>query len=384
MSSILQEAASLQPWLIEVRRALHQQPEVGLELPDTHVFVADRLRELGLDVEGGPGVGLVARIRGTGDGRRATVLRSDMDALPTQEATGLEFASQRAGAMHACGHDLHMAMLLGAAKLLVERPPAADVVLAFQPGEESDRGAVQTLALAGLAAERATAAYAVHVNAAMESGTVNTRPGAFMASGDWFKVVFEGPGGHASAPERAGNPLQATAAYTLALADLVAELAGGEQLVATVTESLGGNTVNVIPVLASLRGTIRTLDAGRRQRLIDRMGGLIPALGERHRVTGRFELTEGYPIVDNDPAAVDRLLRAVEAAGLGDRVRPMEQASMVIEDFAYFLQRWPGAMTYLGAHVPGTTAFNHSAEVRYDEDCLPVGVTLHLVAAGLA
>ncbi len=437
---LLDDLAAMAPWLVEVRRHLHAQPEVGLALPDTHAFLADQLRQLGLTPEGGPGQGLVARITGTGlassahsvvssttdvpsarpfassgrpcllgapgvnanspkdsgatplpcharqdsagnAGADAVVLRSDMDALPVQEDTGLAFASTRPGAMHACGHDLHMAMLLGAAKYLVAHPPTADVVLAFQPGEEADRGAIRTLALPGLRPENARAAFAVHVNAAMESRTINTRPGTFMAAGDWFKVTFTGPGGHASAPERTGNPLEAAARFTHDLRDAVARLGGAEHVVATVTELLGGNSVNVIPVTATLRGTIRTISAQRRDDLIDAMRTLTATAAASARVQGSFELTPGYPMVANDEPTVARLLAGIGEHGLSHLIRPMAEPSMVIEDFAYFLQRWPGAMIYLGAHVEGTTAFNHSAQVLYDEACLPVGVALHVLAA---
>lgn len=368
--------------MVVVRRRLHQHPEIGLELHDTHAFLFESLRALGYDVETHPSAGLTVRVSGFAPDGTTSVLRADMDALPVTESSGVEFASVRGGAMHACGHDLHMAMLLGAAEVLADKPPRRDTVLVFQPGEETDRGAVRTLQHHNLASlgRRATA-FAIHVNAVLPAHTVNYRRDTFMAFGDWFQADFRGEGGHASRPESAGNPIEAAAWFVLDVRALAEDLRRDEHVVATITECIMGNTVNVIPAHGRLRGTLRTLSTDRRDRLVEGLRLITQRSAERAGLAGEFRLHEGYPAVISDPAYVESLLAGISRTGLAARVLEMAAPSMVIEDFAYFLQRWPGAMVYLGAQVPGRTAFNHSAEVVFDEDVLATGAALLLMAA---
>ncbi len=372
------QAAARQEQMVAHRRHLHRNPEVGLELPDTHEYVADALASLGLTPRVCPGAGVSAVVPGRAAGP-AVILRADMDALPVREASGEPFSSGRDGAMHACGHDLHMAMLLGAAACLADEPPVHDTVLVFQPGEESDRGAVPTLASHPELATTSATAFAVHVHATWASGTVFTRPGTFMAYGDWFRIAFRGPGGHASQPHLAGNPVVAGAEVVLALREQVARLAADEHLVATVTESLMGNTVNVIPDHGRLRGTLRTLSAGQRDALLAGLHELAAEAAGANGLDVEVEVIEGYPAVVNDEAYVAGLTRTL--AGIGIPAGEMPDPSMVIEDFAYFLRRWPGAMVYLGAAVPGRTAFNHAPDAVFDEAVLTTGAALHLLAA---
>jgi hippurate hydrolase len=339
------------------------------------------LTDLGLSVERHAAAGLTVAVPGYAPDGVVSVLRADMDALPVQERTDEEFRSLLPGAMHACGHDLHMAMLLGAAKVMTEHPPRRDTVLAFQPGEESDRGALEVLKHKNLQIEGPATAFALHVHAREPVGAILHRPGVFMAYGDWFTLELTGPGGHAAQPHLAGNPIEASADFTIGLSALVAEISSDEHLVATVTESLIGNTVNVIPARGRLRGTIRTLSTGQRARLIDGMHELADAVVRGRGLQAELLLHEGYPAVVNDEQYVDRLVRRLGETELAEHLQPMPSASMVIEDFAYFLHRWPGAMVYLGANVPGCTAFNHADDVRYHEDALPVGAALHLIAA---
>lgn len=384
--SLAMDARALQPDLTELRHTLHRIPEIGLELPRTQAVVLEALEGLDLEVTTGKGCSSVTAVLRGGanvadDQRRTVLLRGDMDALPVTEQVDVEFRSQHEGQMHACGHDLHTAMLLGAAKAMTEHPPRRDTVLAFQPGEESDRGAVPTLTHRNLQIDGQATAFALHVHALEPVGTILHRPGAFMAYGDWFAVQFTGPGGHASQPHLAGNPIEAAADFVNGLRQLTTELRRDEHVVATVTESLMGNTVNVIPSRGGLRGTIRTLSEERRDRLILGMRELAVGAAEKLGLRAEFTLSEGYPAVVNDTAYVDRLTTRLGSTELGPLLRPMLEPSMVIEDFSYFLQKWPGAMVYLGAGVPGCSSFNHSDDVIYHEDALATGAALHLLAA---
>ena len=287
--------------MADVRRHLHRNPEVGLDLPDTHDVLSEHLHDLGFEVELQPSSGLTTRIPGHSPDGVTSVLRADMDALPVSENSGVDFASERSGAMHACGHDLHMAMLLGAARVMAHRPPRRDTVLAFQPGEESDRGALRTLKHRNLDLPGPATAFAIHVNAVLPAHTINVRRGTFMAFGDWFRVDYRGEGGHASQPASTGNPIEAASHFVAGVRGLAEQLALEEYVVATVTECQMGNTVNVIPAEGHLRGTLRTLSPAQRERLIAGLKALAHASGQQARVIGEFQLHEGYPAVVNDP-----------------------------------------------------------------------------------
>ena len=381
MTSRHEQARELQDWMVEQRRHLHRHPEVGLELPDTHDYLERSLRDLGLIPERHDQSGLTIAIPGTEPNGTTAVLRADMDALPITERSGVEFPSTRDGAMHACGHDLHMAMMLGAASALVDVPPRRNVVLAFQPGEESDHGALRTLEHENLRLGSSATAFAIHVHATLPAHTVNHTHDVFMAYGDWFRVDYSGPGGHAAVPEDAGNPIEAAARFVLASGRLTEELARQEHLVATVTESLIGNSVNVIPASGSLRGTLRSLSPDHRDRLISGLRTAATDTAAEAGVSAEFVLIEGYPAVRNNADYVDRMLARLGQTLDDGLLVPMARPSMVIEDFAYFLQRWPGAMVYLGANVAGHSSFNHSDDVLYDESVLATGATMLLEAA---
>ncbi len=381
MSIRVEQALAVQEWMVTLRRELHQHPEVGLQLPRTHRRIEAVLRDLGYEVETHPGAGVTARVPGTAPDGVVSVLRSDMDALPVEERTGLPFRSTEPGAMHACGHDLHMAMLLGAAKVLAQAPPRRDTVLVFQPGEESDRGALAVLRHDNLNFPEAATAFAVHVHALAQPGAILCRPGVFMSFGDWFTVELQGPGGHASRPDLVGNPVEAGAEIATGLRLVAAQVGKDEHVVATPTESLIGNTVNVIPATGRIRGTIRTLSTRNRDALIEGMHHLVAEVAGRHELTGKLTIHEGYPAVVNDPDFMRRFERRVGETELAEQLTPMPEPSMVIEDFAYFLHRWPGAMVYLGARGQENTSFNHADDVVYDENVLAVGAALHLLAA---
>ncbi|WP_158665582.1 M20 metallopeptidase family protein [Pontimonas salivibrio] len=370
-------ASALFPSMVRHRRHLHQHPEVGLELPDTHAYIVESLKSLGYETEHHPRGGVSVTVGGSDPSATPMVFRADMDALPVEEPQGMSFRSVRSGAMHACGHDLHMATLLGVAEHFATHTPPRPLVFAFQPGEESDRGALNTLKHRNLNLEDATT-FAVHVNAVLPSGSVHYSRDTFMAFGDWFDIALEGPGGHASAPERAGNPILAGSDITRAFVGLANELSEARaRVVATVTEFLSGNTVNVIPTTAGLRGTIRTVTEAQRAELHRAMREKVIEIAEAQGLQATLTIHDGYPAVISDAAFIDRALNTFAAAGITD-VHEMEHPSMVIEDFSYFLHRWPGAMVYVGAAVGESPAFNHSAEVLFDEDAMATALKLFI------
>ena len=271
------EARGLADRMVALRRRLHREPEIGLHLPDTQATVLDALADLPLEIERGHGsTSVTAVLRGRAgaslcDRPAPVLLRADMDALPVTEATAASFASTRPGAMHACGHDLHTAMLVGAAHLLASRTDdlEGDVVLMFQPGEEGWEGA-RTMIDEGVldaAGPRVGAAYALHVFAALGPG-FHTRPGTMMAASSGLHVVVRGRGGHASAPHRAADPVPATAEMITALQTFATRaLDVQDPAVITVGTVRAGARANVIPQTAEFEGTIRTFSAATAERV---------------------------------------------------------------------------------------------------------------------
>jgi hippurate hydrolase len=391
------------PGLLPLRRELHRHPEIGLELPETQARIAAELRGLGLEprfgkglssvvavIEPGGGSGSGARGSGARGTRAATILRADMDALPLQEATGLEFASERPGAMHACGHDTHMTMLLLAARLLVERRIAlpGPVILMFQPGEEGFAGAKLMLdegLLEGL--DSATArAFALHIWSSLPSGEIHLRAGAQMASADSYRIILTGRGGHASKPHLAADPIPAAAEIVIGLqVALNREVDIFDPAVLTITQVHAGTTHNIIPERAFLEGTLRTLSEARRDAtvaLIERVAGSIAA---RHRLGVEFELDIAYPPTINDPGVVEVVANLASGLIGPDRVVSMAAPNMAGEDWSYVLQQVPGAMAFLGARPagadPATVPDNHSNRVVFDEPAMVVGGALYAAFA---
>lgn len=372
---------SLYEKMVKHRRHLHANPEVGIALPSTHSYLALALQDLGLETELHRAAGISATIPGRQADLRPIVFRADMDALPVQEESHQSYRSQLDGAMHACGHDLHMATLLGVAEDLVANPPSRDVVVVFQPGEESDRGALETLKHASLQIDEAYV-FAVHMHATLPTGTIAYSRDVFMAYGDWFRLDIDGPGGHASAPERSGNPIQFGSRFEQGINTLAENLStNSERVVATVTEFLSGNTVNVIPTHGSLRGTIRSVSSEQRGELHRAMHDLAMNLELELNLQCQLEIIEGYPAVVSDSKFVDNLIEEASIRDCRMAFEEMARPSMVIEDFSYFLQKWTGAMVYVGAAVGENPAFNHSSSAKFDETAMDTAFGLFRILA---
>ncbi|RFU22119.1 M20 metallopeptidase family protein [Geodermatophilus marinus] len=376
---------------VDLRRRLHRHPEVGLHLPRTLETVLGELAELPVEVTTGRSTtSAVAVLRGARPGP-SYLLRADMDGLPVHEDTGLPFASEVPGAMHACGHDLHTAMLIGAARLLAERRDelAGQVVLMLQPGEEGFHGARYMLeegVLDAVPGAPVAGAFALHVFTSLPSGTVSVRPGPMMAAADHWSVTVRGRGGHASMPHCAADPVPVAAEIVLALQAMVTRRVDVfDPAVVTVAQLTAGSTDNVIPDSAFLQGTIRSLSPQRRADTVASVRRVATHVAAAHDLEVEFDHQEGYPVTVNDPGAADRVRTAAAALLGADRSVPTPDPLMGAEDFSYVLQRVPGAMAFLGAcppgDEPGTAAGNHSNLVVFDEEVLPVGAALYAAMA---
>ena len=387
--ALLDEARADLPSLVELRRDLHRHPEVGLALPRTRERVLAAIADLPLEVTTGRSVGSVTAVL-TGERPGPTVLlRADMDALPLQEETGLPFASAVDGTMHACGHDLHVTMLVGAARLLARRRGelAGRVVLMFQPGEEGYHGA-RAMIEEGLldGPDAPTAAFAIHVGTRYRSGTVHLRPGPLLAAGDTIRVTVRGAGGHASAPHLAVDPITVAAEIVLGLQTMVTRsIEIFDPAVLTIASISAGTTTNVIPETASLQGTMRTLSATTRERMRQNVRRVAEGIAAAHGATVDVELEPGYPVTANDPAFAAHVTGVATALLGDDGVSQLDAPIMGAEDFSYVLERVPGAMAFLGAsppdREPGEGPQGHSNRVVFDESAMPVGAALYAAVA---
>jgi amidohydrolase len=387
---LAESARALQPRTVALRRAVHRNPELGLHLPDTQATVLRALSALPLRVTTGTAVSSVVAVL---DGARpgpSVLLRADMDALPVTERSGVPFASERPGAMHACGHDAHVAMLASAARVLCDRRDALTgrVVLMFQPGEEGHNGARAMLdeGVLGAAGAPPLRAFALHITATGRSGVVACRPGPMMASSDSFTVLVTGRGGHGAMPHEAIDPVPAAAAMVGALQTMITRrVSPTDPAVLTVGRITAGTTTNVIPSEATLEGTVRTFTEATRELLRHEVRTVCEHIGAAFGCGVDVTLAEGYPVVDNDERVAARVL---ELAGevLGARhSEPMPRPVMGAEDFAHVLRKVPGALAFLGACPPGATperaAPNHSDLAVFDESAMACGVALYAAFA---
>ncbi len=380
----LQAAHRIRRKLAADRRHFHRFPEVGDHLPGTVRYVSERLIQIGLTpVECGP-CGLVATVAGGLPGR-TVLLRADMDALPMREQSGLSFAS-RTGAAHTCGHDLHTAILLGAARLLTERREllAGPVKLAFQPAEEGVTGAGKMLAAGVMESPHVEAALGLHVLAGdLEAGVISVGTGVIMASSDRFRILIGGKGGHGATPHATVDPIQAGAHLLLTLQGIVArENDAQNPLVVTVGSFQAGTAANVIPEHAELAGTVRTMDPGVRAFARRRIEEMAHATAATFRCSCEVVWEGAVPPLVNHGELAGRVRAWVSpVAKRFCELDPM----MGSEDFALFAEQVPSVFLFLGAADPDPAYQDfggHHPRVRFDEDALPLGAaTLAACAA---
>lgn len=380
-------ARELLPDVVGLRRALHACPELGNQLPGTRRLVLEALSPLGLDVDLSETTSsFVATVRGGKPGR-CILLRADMDALPMPEDSGVAFASQNSGAMHACGHDAHTAMLVGAARLLAARRDAfaGDVKLFFQTGEEGHFGARLCLDEGLLERGREPeAAFALHIDTRLPVGRLASRGGPLMASADVWRIEVKGRGGHASMPHDAADPIPAACEIVNALQTMVTRhIHARDPIVITTTKIDAGTTDNVIPETARLLGTMRATSERSRKLGEEGIHRVAFGIAQAHGVEATVHIDHGYPVTVNDAGVVE-LARSVAGELLGDRAYiGMPDPVMGAEDFSYVLQRWPGAMVFLGARPADTAdpAPVHSNRMVLNEEGMQAGIAMH---AGVA
>jgi len=370
-------AADLVAW----RRELHRHPELGFEERRTANWIEERLGALGLEVRSGLARTGVAGLLRAGQRRKpAILLRAEMDGLPIQEAAGRDYGSRTPGTMHACGHDAHMAMLLGAATLLAPlagRLPR-DVLFCFQPAEEGQGGAERMIREGVLELTDVGAVFALHVWSQCEAGTLHVRPGPMLAAQDEFRARVLGRGGHGAMPHTAADPIVAAAQCVVALQSIVSrEVDPVAPAVVTVGSFHGGSAPNVIPDDVRLEGTLRSFDADVRELLRLRVEELLRSVAAGARCGLEFDLRPGFPAVVNDAGAVRTLWR-IAAAVFGESAVHEPAPIAAAEDFAYFLQAKPGAFALLGAgnQERGIDAPHHSPRFDIDEAVLPRGAEL--------
>ena len=387
----LDAAREILPEVTALRRRLHRVPEVGLELPRTQALVLDAVRGLGLDPIPGVAVGsVVATIEGTGRGP-TILLRADMDGLSLTEDTGLEFSSEHDGRMHACGHDTHVAMLLGAARLLIDERASwpGRVLLMFQPGEEGFHGArfmLEEGLLDRSGGERPSGAFALHISTLYETGTIDVRPGPMLASGDTLRITVRGRGGHASTPHTALDPITVAAEIVLALQLMVTRRVDAfDPAVVTIAQVVAGTTTNIIPETAFLGGTMRTVSEARRVAVRADVRRVCEGIAAAHGAVVEVEIEPGYPVTVNDDAFTELVIAVARDVVGEDATRLLPAPIMGSEDFSYVLQQVPGAMAFVGARPPdadpATAPMNHSNRVVFDESAMAAGIATYVGVA---
>ncbi|MDQ3045332.1 MAG: M20 family metallopeptidase [Chloroflexota bacterium] len=372
------------PGVIADRRHLHENPELGYQEVETSRFVAERLQALGVeDVRTGIAqTGVTGLIRGTAGAPGAgkvVLVRADMDALPILEENDVEYRSTKNGTMHACGHDAHTAMLLGVARVLLDRRDAfgGTVKLLFQPSEELPPGGAKPMIEAGVLEDPAVdAVFGMHVSQDQERGTIGLRSGPAMAAADRFVINIKGRGGHGARPHACIDPIAIGAQIVTALQTIVSrEIDPVQPAVVSTCAFLAGEAFNVIPDTAELRGTVRSFDPDVRLQLATRIEELVRGVGEAMRAEIEVTYTFGYPPTVNDPEMTE-LVRAVATETVGaERVLDVD-LKMGAEDFSYFLEERPGCFFFVGTRNEerGLIWGHHHPRFDIDEEAMGAGI----------
>ena len=373
--AILNSIAGFENDMAKWRRHLHQNPELGRDCYKTAEYIQERLKEFGItEIHAGfASTGIVAIIEGQTSGRTIG-LRADMDALPITENTGMPYSSKNEGVMHACGHDGHTTMLLGAARYLSEtRNFSGRVALIFQPDEEATGGAEVMVEEGILEQFKIEEVYALHNIPGHDVGVMYTRPGPIMAGADSFNVEIRGKGGHAAYPHEVKDPIVAALSIAQAFQTIVSRNnIPSDDLVISITQVHSGTTDNVIPETAFLNGTVRTFDLSVQEMVINRMEKIISGFSISFEVDAKFNYEKGYPPTINHEEKTNFAIEVAKEVCGSDKVLTSVGKEMGAEDFSYMLQKRPGAYLFMGI---GEGAGLHSPNYNFNDAAAPVGAS---------
>lgn len=374
--NILDEIDDMKEKLIKDRRTLHQMPEIGFALDQTCAYIKKRLTELGYTPHDIGDHGIYTTI---GEGSPCLLLRADMDGLPIEEESGLPFASTNHHA-HACGHDLHMTMLLGACALFKKMKKINGTIkILFQPSEENASGAKAMIEAGILENPHVDAAFSMHIKADQKTGTIHYRPGTLMASSDFFKVVIEGKSAHGSAPHEGIDPI-AIAAHTIVNLEMISsrEINAKERFTMTFGKVEAGKANNVIPDEATLEGSIRCFDPDVRVAVLERFEDIISATCDMYNANSRIDYPMRALTVYNDPKMVDLLTPALkEIAEVDDHCEPLS----ISEDFSYYSEKVPSLFVLVGAQGDNEPISLHNSAIVFNEAGMKTGISAFVQAA---
>jgi amidohydrolase len=373
MENAIKKAYSIENYIIEKRRELHQYPEPAFKENRTHDFIEKELKALGLKPKTLNKTGLIADI---GKGKNRMALRADMDALPIKEENSLPYKSKNEDYMHACGHDTHMAMLLGAAKLLSETKNPPPVRFIFQPSEEKipggAKGMIEEGALKGI-----SEIYAIHIDPEAGVGTLTLKSGVMLATADEMEIAIKGKGAHAAEPHKAIDPIYASSLFVNQIQGLVSRKADPQKpFVISICTINGGTAFNIIPDEVKMKGTVRTCEKELWQKAPEWIGNILKGLNLSLGIDYELSYHRGYPMTINDPDKTEKLVEI--AKRLFKNIEFMKNPIMGGEDFAYYLQEVPGTFVFMGGanKKKGIHSKLHTAGFNIDEKALPLGTAL--------
>jgi hippurate hydrolase len=371
-------------YMVRIRRQIHKHPELGYQEENTAAIITEELKKLGIKATAGIAkTGVVGRIDTTKNTGPVVALRADMDAIAIQEETGLEFASEVKGVMHACGHDGHVAMLIGAAAILKQSLKAGSVILVFQPAEEGEGGA-QKIMKSGLLKD-AKAIYACHLDKHFKVGQLVVQKGTISAFTDRFEISIKGRGGHVAQPHETVDAIVVASLIVMSLQTIVSrEVNPLYPSIVSIGQIEGGTVPNAVAENAWLCGTIRTTQEGVRKQIIAGIKRIVNAAGRLHNADIKVDIIKGYPAVTNTCNESEIARTAVKNIIGGEALVDAQFASMGGEDFSFYLEKIPGCLVRLGAQKEGFANIPaHSATFDFDENALGVGAAFLAEAAKL-
>ncbi|MDE1151551.1 MAG: amidohydrolase [Micavibrio sp.] len=378
---IIKKIQDMKQEMTRWRQKMHAEPELAFEERWTARFITRQLQDFGIDVHALTKTGVVGVLHGkNGPGGKAIMLRADMDGLPVDEKTGVTHASRNPGVMHACGHDGHMAMLLGAAKhLAASKDFDGTVYFVFQPAEEAIGGAAEMIKQGLFTQFPADEVYGLHNYPGLPLGMLATGSGAMLAASEDFQITIRGKGGHASHSEQTTDVIGAAAEAVMAFKEIAKkEIPAGEPAALSITTlQTSGEAINAFPDSASITGTIRSFDEKLHQVLIDKMVDVVDTIEAKYGVTVDFDLKTGYPVLVNDKKATDFAIDVAKDTVGDAQVLTSVPKTLGTEDFAYYLQKKPGNYMAIGTGKAGEKNYTdiHSAKYDFNDAALPIGAS---------